>query len=68
VGENNLKSNRNDAISAHMPVALRRVMRVIELHSRRLQQSHGLTGPQAVIRAFGVYVGRIWVASIFAAV
>ena len=32
-----------------MLVALRRVMRAVDLHSRRLVQSHGLTGPQAVI-------------------
>jgi len=49
VDENTWKSNRNDAITGHMLVALRRVMRAIDLHSRRLQQSHGLTGPQAVI-------------------
>lgn len=32
-----------------MLVALRRVMRAIDIHSRRLVQSHGLTGPQAVV-------------------
>lgn len=30
-------------------VALRRVIRAVDLHSRRLVQSHGLTGPQALI-------------------
>jgi DNA-binding MarR family transcriptional regulator len=30
-------------------VALRRVIRAIDLHSRQLVQSHGLTGPQALI-------------------
>ena len=30
-------------------VALRRVTRAIDLHSRQLVQSHGLTGPQALI-------------------
>lgn len=29
--------------------ALRRVMRAVDLHSRSLVQSHGLTGPQALI-------------------
>lgn len=30
-------------------VALRRVIRAIDLHSRKLVQTHGLTGPQALI-------------------
>ena len=30
-------------------VALRRVIRAVDLHSRRLVESHGLTGPQAII-------------------
>lgn len=30
-------------------VALRRVMRAVDLHSRSLVQTHGLTGPQALI-------------------
>jgi DNA-binding MarR family transcriptional regulator len=32
-----------------MLVALRRVMRAVDIHSRRLVQSHGLTGPQAIV-------------------
>jgi len=32
-----------------MLVALRRVMRAVDLHSRRLIRSHGLTTPQALI-------------------
>lgn len=32
-----------------MLVALRRVMRAVDLHSRSLVQSHGLTGPQAML-------------------
>lgn len=32
-----------------MLVALRRVMRAVDIHSRRLVHSHGLTGPQAVV-------------------
>lgn len=43
------RSNRNDGVSANMLVALRRVMRAVDLHSRRLVRSHGLTGPQAVL-------------------
>lgn len=46
---NNSNSNYKAAITAGMLVALRRVMRAVDLHSRRLVQSHGLTGPQAVI-------------------
>lgn len=30
-------------------MALRRIMRAVELHSRQLSQEHGLTGPQALI-------------------
>lgn len=32
-----------------MLVALRRVIRAVDLHSRSLVQSHGLTGPQSLI-------------------
>lgn len=32
-----------------MLIALRRVMRAVDLHSRKLMQSHGLTGPQALV-------------------
>lgn len=32
-----------------MLIALRRVMRAVDLHSKRLLQSHGLTGPQLVL-------------------
>lgn len=32
-----------------MLVALRRVIRAIDLHSRSLVQSHGLTGPQSLV-------------------
>lgn len=30
-------------------IALRRVIRAVDLHSRTLAESHGLTGPQALI-------------------
>jgi len=36
-------------LSEQMLVALRRVMRAVDLHSRSLMQSHGLTGPQALV-------------------
>ncbi len=36
-------------LSEQMLIALRRVMRAVDLHSRRLMQSHGLTGPQALV-------------------
>lgn len=32
-----------------MLIALRRVIRAVDLHSRQLVQSHGLTGPQAMV-------------------
>ena len=37
--------NRSDEVL----VALRRVIRAIDIHSRKLAQRHGLTGPQALI-------------------
>lgn len=39
------KNNLNEEIL----IALRRVIRAIDQHSRKLVQSHGLTGPQALI-------------------
>jgi DNA-binding MarR family transcriptional regulator len=37
------------ALCEQVLVALRRITRAIDLHSRQLTQSHGLTGPQALI-------------------
>ncbi len=36
-------------LSEEILIALRRVIRAIDQHSRKLVQSHGLTGPQALI-------------------
>lgn len=52
-----------DAAEA-MLVALRRVIRAVDLHSRRLVSSHGLTGPQAmvlkeVVREEGLSAGEL---------
>jgi DNA-binding MarR family transcriptional regulator len=41
-------SNHSD-IRDQVIVALRRVIRAVDLHSRKLVESHGLTGPQALI-------------------
>ena len=41
-------SNHSD-IGDQVIVALRRVIRAVDLHSRTLVESHGLTGPQALI-------------------
>lgn len=38
-----------DPISDEVIIALRRVIRAVDLHSRTLVESHGLTGPQALI-------------------
>jgi DNA-binding MarR family transcriptional regulator len=43
-----VSGSRPDA-AEEMLVALRRVIRAVDIHSRRLFQSHGLTGPQAVV-------------------
>ena len=40
---------KNDTIGDQVIIALRRVIRAIDLHSRTLVESHGLTGPQALI-------------------
>lgn len=44
-----MNKNGNSTTTASILTALRRVMRAVDLHSRRLVQSHGLTGPQAVV-------------------
>ena len=36
-------------LSEPILIALRRVMRAVDIHSRRLMSSHGLTGPQALV-------------------
>lgn len=38
-----------ETLSEEILIALRRVIRAIDQHSRKLVQSHGLTGPQALI-------------------
>lgn len=38
-----------DSISDEILIALRRVIRAIDRHSKNLVQSHGLTGPQALL-------------------
>ena len=40
---------KRDDIGDQVIVALRRVIRAVDLHSRTLLESHGLTGPQAII-------------------
>jgi DNA-binding MarR family transcriptional regulator len=47
-----------------MLVAIRRVMRAVDLHSRQLARRHGLTGPQAVVlrevsRSGGITAGEL---------
>ncbi|MCG6967329.1 MAG: MarR family transcriptional regulator [Chromatiaceae bacterium] len=47
-----------------MLIALRRVIRAVDMHSRSLVQSHGLTGPQSVIlretvAAHGITAGEL---------
>jgi len=46
-GERNL--NKNTDISEAILIALRRIIRAVDLHSRKLVSSHGLTGPQALL-------------------
>ena len=46
-------------LSEQILVALRRVIRAIDQHSRKLVQSHGLTGPQALIIRELVRAGQL---------
>jgi DNA-binding MarR family transcriptional regulator len=41
--------NNHDNTGDQVIIALRRVIRAVDLHSRTLAASHGLTGPQALI-------------------
>lgn len=59
-----LGSNQRGHISETMLIALRRVIRAVDVHSRSLVQSHGLTGPQSLIlretiAAGGVTAGQL---------
>ncbi|MGD2113183.1 MAG: MarR family transcriptional regulator, partial [Gammaproteobacteria bacterium] len=40
---------QREDIGDQVIVAIRRVIRAVDLHSRTLVESHGLTGPQALI-------------------
>lgn len=40
---------RNNDISEAILIALRRIIRAVDQHSRKLVSSHGLTGPQALL-------------------
>jgi DNA-binding MarR family transcriptional regulator len=46
---NTRKYQTGESLSASMLVAIRRVIRAIDLHSKNLVQSHQLTGPQALV-------------------
>ncbi len=39
----------NKHLSEEVLIALRRIMRAIDIHSKRLVQRHGITGPQALL-------------------
>lgn len=41
--------SNNEGITEEILIALRRIIRAIDQHSRKLIQSHGLTGPQALM-------------------
>jgi DNA-binding MarR family transcriptional regulator len=40
---------KNNDLGDQVIIALRRVIRAVDLHSRKLVDTHGLTGPQALI-------------------
>lgn len=45
----NVKKDSSHAVSDEVLIAIRRVIRAIDLHSRQLNQVYGLTGPQALV-------------------
>jgi len=51
-------------ISEEILIALRRIVRAIDLHSRRLAEEYGLTGPQVVLLREVVRSGEIHVAEL----
>ena len=54
-----LKAKQSIDISEAMLIALRRVMRAIDLHSRSLVHSHGLTGPQSLVLRATISAGGL---------
>lgn len=46
---NDTNSITDDYLSEEVLVAMRRLMRAVDLHSKRLMHSHGLTGPQLLV-------------------
>ena len=53
-----------EKISDEILIALRRIVRAIDLHSRRLAEDYGLTGPQVVLLRQVVRSGEIHVAEL----
>lgn len=53
-----------DEINDHILIALRRIMRAIDLHSRRLAQEFNLTGPQLILLRELLRCGEIHVAEL----
>lgn len=51
----------NQSISDEIMVALRRIMRAVDIHSRRLAHTHGLTGPQAMVLKALIAAGELTV-------
>ena len=54
-----MKSKQTIEMSEAMLIALRRVIRAIDLHSRSLVQSHGLTGPQSLVLRATIAAGGL---------
>jgi len=57
--QNALGSKQAARVSEAVLIALRRVIRAVDVHSRSLVQSHGLTGPQSVILRETIVSGGI---------
>ncbi|OBS10253.1 MarR family winged helix-turn-helix transcriptional regulator [Acidihalobacter prosperus] len=54
-------SELNQSVSDEIMVALRRIMRAVDIHSRRLAHTHGLTGPQAMVLKALISAGELTV-------
>lgn len=54
----------SDRISDRVLIALRRIMRAVDLHSRKLVQLHGITGPQLIVLTELVASGAMTVGSL----
>jgi DNA-binding MarR family transcriptional regulator len=61
-------SSQEGGLSREVLIALRRIMRAIDLHSRQLMQQYGISGPQLVILQELSYLGEVPIGTLATAV